>query len=55
LNDPRTLHAAFIAETPIDEPRDDMRNIERLKSLVNTADRAGKKIAAGKDRRKKPA
>ena len=34
LNDPRTLHAAFIAETPIDEPQDDMRNIETLKSLV---------------------
>ena len=34
LNDPRTKHAAFIAETPIDEPRDDMRNIETLKSLV---------------------
>src|SRR5215472_30437 len=34
LNDPRTAHAAFIAETPIDEPRDDLRNIEVLKSLV---------------------
>lgn len=34
LNDPRTRHAAFIAETPIEEPRDDMRNIETLKSLV---------------------
>jgi deoxyribonuclease-4 len=34
LNDPRSRHAAFIAETPIEEPRDDMRNIETLKSLV---------------------
>lgn len=34
LNDPRTEHAAFIAETPIDHPRDDLRNVETLKSLV---------------------
>jgi deoxyribonuclease IV len=34
LNDPRTEHAAFIAETPIEEPGDDLRNIEVLKSLV---------------------
>src|ERR1051325_3358514 len=34
LNDPRTENAAFIAETPIDEPQDDLRNIETLKSLV---------------------
>ena len=34
LNDPRTAHAAFIAETPIDEPRDDLQNVETLKSLV---------------------
>jgi deoxyribonuclease IV len=34
LNDPRTEHAAFIAETPIEEPRDDLRNIETLKKLV---------------------
>jgi deoxyribonuclease-4 len=34
LNDPRTAHAAFIAETPIDEVQDDLRNVERLKSLV---------------------
>src|SRR5207248_6948644 len=35
LNDPRTAHAAFIAETPIDEPGDDLRNINALKSLVD--------------------
>ena len=34
LNDPRTAHCAFIAETPIDEPGDDMRNVETLKKLV---------------------
>jgi deoxyribonuclease-4 len=35
LNDPRTEHAAFIAETPVEEPGDDLRNIETLKSLVD--------------------
>ena len=35
LNDPRTAHAAFIAETPIDEPGDDQRNVDALKALVN--------------------
>jgi deoxyribonuclease IV len=34
LNDPRLAHAAFIAETPIDEPGDDRRNVDALKSLV---------------------
>jgi deoxyribonuclease-4 len=34
MNDPRTEHAAFIAETPIDEPQDDLRNVATLKSLV---------------------
>jgi deoxyribonuclease-4 len=34
LNDPRTAHAAFIAETPIDRPGDDRRNIDALKRLV---------------------
>jgi len=37
LNDPRTEHAAFIAETPIDEPKDDLQNVVVLKSLVATA------------------
>jgi deoxyribonuclease-4 len=35
LNDPRTAHAAFIAETPIDKPGDDRRNIAALKKLVS--------------------
>jgi len=34
LNDPRTEHAAFIAETPVDEPLDDLRNVEALKGVV---------------------
>jgi len=34
LNDPRTTHAAFIAETPIDNPGDDQKNVDVLKSLV---------------------
>ncbi len=36
LNDPRTEHSAFIAETPIDEPQDDLQNVSLLKSLVVT-------------------
>ena len=35
LNDCRLQHAAFIAETPLDEPGDDVRNVELLKSLVS--------------------
>ncbi|HVO60060.1 MAG TPA: deoxyribonuclease IV, partial [Terriglobales bacterium] len=34
LNDKRLSRAAFIAETPIDEPGDDRRNVETLKKLV---------------------
>ncbi len=34
LNDPRLEHAAFIAETPIDEPLDDLANVKALKKLV---------------------
>jgi deoxyribonuclease IV len=36
LNDPHLAHAAFIAETPIDKPGDDRRNIAALKKLVAT-------------------
>lgn len=49
LNHPRTADAAFIAETPIDQPGDDRRNIETLKNLV--ADREGATISA---KRKRP-
>jgi deoxyribonuclease IV len=34
LNDPRFDHCAFIAETPVDEPGDEERNVRALKSLV---------------------
>jgi deoxyribonuclease-4 len=34
LNDKRFSHAAFIAETPVDEPGDEERNVKVLKSLV---------------------
>jgi deoxyribonuclease-4 len=34
LNDRRFDHAAFIAETPVDEPGDEERNVHVLKSLV---------------------
>jgi deoxyribonuclease-4 len=35
LNDLRLAHAAFIAETPIDRPGDDRRNVDALKKLVS--------------------
>jgi deoxyribonuclease IV len=34
LNDPRFAHSAFIAETPVDEPSDEERNVLALKGLV---------------------
>lgn len=34
LNDARTEHSAFIAETPIDAPLDDLTNVNALKALV---------------------
>ncbi|MGA7831665.1 MAG: deoxyribonuclease IV [Terracidiphilus sp.] len=34
LNDKRFAHAAFIAETPVDAPGDEERNVKVLKSLV---------------------
>jgi deoxyribonuclease-4 len=34
LNDGRYTHAAFIAETPVDSPGDEERNVRVLKSLV---------------------
>jgi deoxyribonuclease-4 len=36
LNDARFEHCAFIAETPVDEPGDEERNVKVLKSLVAT-------------------
>ena len=49
LNDPRLAHAAFIAETPIDEPLDDLMNVNALKGLVRGASQkmsAGKKVGS---------
>jgi deoxyribonuclease-4 len=37
LNDPRFAHAAFVAETPFDEPDDDLRNVSVLRSLIARA------------------
>ena len=37
LNDERFAHAAFIAETPVDDPGDEERNVRVLKSLVESA------------------
>jgi deoxyribonuclease IV len=37
LNDDRFAHAAFVAETPVDEPGDEERNVRVLKSLVQSA------------------
>ncbi|HEY4930624.1 MAG TPA: deoxyribonuclease IV [Terriglobales bacterium] len=37
LNDKRLASAAFIAETPIDEPLDDLQNVNALKALVGAS------------------
>jgi deoxyribonuclease-4 len=34
LNHPELRNKAFILETPVDEPGDDLRNVETLKELV---------------------
>jgi deoxyribonuclease-4 len=34
LNDKRFVHAAFVAETPVDDPSDEVRNVQALKSLI---------------------
>ncbi len=48
LNDARLKHAAFIAETPIDAPGDDQRNVNTLKSLVR--EHAARQRAGGRQR-----
>jgi len=40
LNDKRLGNAAFIAETPIDEPLDDFMNVNALKVLVDSSKKA---------------
>ena len=37
LNDPRFDHCAFIAETPVDEPGDEERNVQALKRLIQSS------------------
>jgi len=37
LNDPRFAHAAFIAETPVDEEGDEAKNVSALRRLVQKA------------------
>ena len=49
LNDPRMAHAAFIAETPIDNPGDDRRNVDALKRLVERQQQEGR-ISATSDK-----
>jgi len=34
LHDPRLAHAAFLAETPVDSPGDDRRNVAALRALL---------------------
>jgi deoxyribonuclease IV len=48
LNDPRLAHAAFIAETPIDEPLDDLANVNALKALVGAAPKQTKRVSGTK-------
>ena len=52
LNDPRLAHAAFIAETPIDNPGDDLRNVETLKSLVREENSVEQKQTARNGKKK---
>ena len=53
LNDPRLAEAAFIAETPIDEPLDDLANVNALKELVAGANAlpSGKRKATHRQKR----
>jgi deoxyribonuclease-4 len=48
LNDARLAHAAFIAETPIDEPLDDLMNVNALKALVTAGAPSQAKISRKK-------
>ena len=47
LHDPRLGHAAFIAETPIDKPGDDLRNVHMLHSLAPKKDAVSKRQRIG--------
>ncbi len=56
LNDPRLADAAFIAETPIDEPLDDLMNVNTLKRLVvgNEKSESVRNTVARRQRTKAP-
>ncbi len=45
LNHPSLLEKAFILETPVDKPGDDLRNIRALQALVATKKRVNRKKA----------
>ena len=40
LNDKRFSHCAFIAEVPVDEPGDDAKNVQTLRRLAASRDKA---------------
>jgi deoxyribonuclease-4 len=40
LNDSRFAHCAFIAETPVDEPGDDARNVQTMLDLVSRSEQS---------------
>ena len=44
LNDQRLARAAFIAETPIDNPGDDRKNVEALKQLVEDKNSQSRRV-----------
>lgn len=46
LNDDRLAHAAFLAETPVDAPLDDLKNVNALKRLVGDGRSAMQRTAA---------
>jgi deoxyribonuclease-4 len=48
LNDKRLADAAFIAETPIDQPLDDLENVNALKELVGTLTIPRKRVSRGR-------
>lgn len=58
VNDQRLAKAAFIAETPIDEPLDDLENVKALKSLVGVdripVPRQSRPNTKANDARRKP-
>ena len=55
LNDKRLADAAFIAETPIDEPLDDLANVNALKELVGAPVIPHKKAARSKSNERRKA